>query len=125
MSRALEEAHERWFKTHLEECERDLIVGARVYRVGYDSVEEGKVSRVCRARRLGWNNLREDPNGSIVQYHACFGAGAWESQTYQYIFFYRREDAQKKLAEKLRDRAKDCRRDADKWDALAAAQEAP
>lgn len=121
MSRAAEEAHERWFEAHLKECVRDLVVGVKVYRVGYDKVEEGEMMRISRARRQNWNNLVEDPNGPHIVYYAHFSDGAygWEMQTWQYIFFFRREDAQKKLAQQLRERAKDLRRDADKWEALA------
>ena len=68
----------------------------------------------------------EDPNGPCIRYHATFGRGAygWESATYQWKFFYKIEDAKARLAKKLRERAEDNRREASRWDALAATFEA-
>ena len=119
-----DEAHEKWFEAHIEECRRDLVIGARVYRAGYDKIEEGTVRRIERIRYDYEYHEVEDPNGPYTRYIACFGF-EWESQTTQYKFFYRVEDARKKLAEKLRDRAKDARQEADRWDALASTYETP
>ena len=66
----------------------------------------------------------EDPNGPYIRYVARFGpkdtGGSWEHQTFQWRFFYRIEGAQVKLVDKLRERAKEARRDADRWETLAA-----
>jgi hypothetical protein len=129
MSRAAEEAHARWFEKHLEECARDLVVWARVYRAGYDKIEEGTVRSIERIRfeTSAWSGVpREivDPQGDKIRYWASFSDNhtGWESQTYQWKWFFKLEDAKKDLARKLTERAKDLRAEADRWDALAAAQ---
>lgn len=127
MSRQAEEVHERLFSAHLEECARDLVVGARVYRAGYDQIEEGQVREIDRVRfAVGdWQHEIEDPAGNYARYHASFMDGTrWESQIFQWRWFFRREDAERRLAIKLRERAKDLRRDAERWDVLAASMEA-
>ncbi len=122
MSRLADEAHARWFEAHLAECARDLVIGATVYRVGWDRIEEGQVRRIDRVRHGSDQYEVEDPNGPCIRYHATFDTGdRWESQTYQWKWFFRREDAQKRLAEKLTERAKDLRAQADRCDALATA----
>lgn len=124
MSHQADEAHARQFDAHLAECERDLVVGAKVYRAAYDRIEEGEVRRIDRVRYGStWENHREieDPNGPYARYHAEFGSGdRWESQIYQWKWFFRREDAAKRLAEKLTEHATDLRAQADRWDALAS-----
>ena len=128
MSRANELAYEKWRTTHDEECRRDLVIGARVYRAGYDKIEEGEVKRIDRVRYVesyfSCPQEVEDPSGPYTRYTACFGANSWESQTYQWRFFFKIEDARKDLVKKLRERAKDRRVDADRFDALAATFEA-
>jgi len=120
MSRQHEEAYEKWRAVHDEECRRDLVVGARVYRAEWDRIEEGTIERIDRVRFDYDAREVEDPDGPYPRYFACFGPGRWESQTFQWKWFFRIEDAKKDLIKKLRDRAKDRRDEADKWDALAA-----
>lgn len=128
MSRQNEEAYEKWRKVHDEECRRDLVIGAKVYRAGYDKVEEGEVKSIARVRYVesyfGSPREVEDPEGLYTRYTACFGSD-WEHQTYQWAFFFNIADARKTLAQKLRDRAKEHRDDAARCDALAASFEAP
>lgn len=123
MSRQHEEAYARWRKTHDEECQRDLLVGAKVYRPAYDRIEEGTVERIDHVRYTSDAHEIEDPDGPYTRYFACFGPGRWESQTFQWRWFYKVEDAKKLLARQLRERAEGHRRDADKCDALAASIE--
>jgi hypothetical protein len=123
MSKKAEEAYEAWFKGHLEECARVLVVGARVYRANYNRIEEGEVRKIDRVRFTA-NREEEDPNGPVIRYWASFNDhNIWESQTYQWKWFFRREDAQKDLVQRARDRAKDLRAEADRWDALASVNE--
>ena len=128
LSKQAEEAYEKWRAAHDEECRRDLVIGAKVYRAEYGRIEEGEVIAIDRIRYTDgiFDNGREvdDPNGPYTRYTACFGPGQWERQTYQWRFFYNINDARKKLAKDLRERAKDARRDADRWDAMAATFEA-
>jgi len=124
MSRQAEESYAIWWKAHLEECKRELVEGRKVYRVGYDEIEEGVIVRVSKARQSGndHHDYFDDPNGTYIQYWAQFGRGigSCQGQIYEWKWFSKLGDAQKKLAEKLRDRAKDCLRDASKWNDLAA-----
>lgn len=122
MSRQAEEAYERSRKAHDEECQRVLVLGAKVYRARWDRIEEGKVRRLDRVRFDSDGREVEDLTGPYTRYVACFGSD-WEGQTYQWKWFHRIDDAKRELAKQLRDRAKDKRQEADRWDALAATYE--
>lgn len=102
MSRAAEEAHAKWFAQHWIDCEERFVVGATVYRVNWDRVEEGVVRRVER-----FNVTRSD--GDHPVYYAQFGGtncynGTWVDQTWAWKFFWTEVDARKELVKTLRDR---------------------
>lgn len=125
MSKAAEEAHEKWFAQHQIECERDLVVGATVYRPTWDSVEEGVVRRVarCNNSKFGGGSPIEAENGEHPYYVAEF-ASEWVGQIYQWKFFATEAGARKQLVHEIHHRIADHRRDIQKWEALISALEA-
>lgn len=124
MSIEAEKAHERWMTIHEEECKRDLIIGAKVYRANWDRIEEGEVVRISRVRYTSDGREYEDKTGPYICYHASFRYDH-ESQTYQWKWFYKIEDAKRDLAKKLRRRAEESRRDAVKCEDMAATYDPP
>lgn len=119
MSIAAEKAHGKWMTVHDEECKRDLVVGAKVYRANYRYIEEGTVCRISRVRYTSDGREFEDPAGPYVCYHASFPSGH-EGQTYQWKWFFKIEDAKRELAKQLRRMAEDNRRKAAEYEDLAA-----
>lgn len=106
MSAAAERRFEESFKRVVEKDKQDFVVGATVYRAGYDKVEEGKVVKVypCRLNRHG--DPEEDPKGEHTAYCARFDAGlsGFEVQTYHWRFFIKASVARAKLVGELQQR---------------------
>ena len=125
MSRQTEEAYEKRARLHDKECQRDLVLGATVYLPNFDHIEEGKVTKIDRIIFDSTGNEREDENGPYVRYHATFSPHHWVSQTYQWKWFYRIEDAKKALVKQMRERARTSRQEVDKWENLASVFELP
>jgi hypothetical protein len=127
MSRAAEEAYEKWYKNHLEECKRDLVVGTKVYRAKYKEIEEGIVRSIRRGtwKPTGFSSYWvEEPNGEDYQFYAAFGPNAenkhfdWDGQGTQWKWFFKLSDAQKDLVKKAKRSAEECRTEAIKWDKI-------
>lgn len=132
MSLAAERAHEERFLRHLEECKRDIVVGAKVYRAAWDRIEEGVVRRVskCRFRSTwGGGDFVEDETGDHDFYVAQFGGdasghgGEWVEQTYQWRWFIDVEKAKKELVRQLRSRIEVKRHDIERLEAIIATME--
>lgn len=88
MSRAAEEAYEKRFKLVMEKAVKELVPGATVYRAGWYSIEEGKVTRVDKCFLGSQGDPEINPNGDHFLFHAEFKTGSkWESQTYPWKFF--------------------------------------
>lgn len=119
MSRQAEAAYGKWRTLHEKECLRDLVIGARVYRAYWDRIEEGEVCRISRVGYTSDGREYEDKSGPYTCYHANF-RGTYESQTHQWKWFFKIADAERDLVRQLRRRAEDSRRDAAKWEDLAA-----
>ena len=129
MSRAAEEAHEKWFLQHLSECARDLVVGAKVYRVNYNRIEEGEVVRVSTCdyhTSFGGSTIlieRHDGKGSNPYYVARFRS-TYEEHEWQWRWFFKKTDAQQELIKQARDKLKELQRDMERWEDLIATTKA-
>lgn len=129
MSRLAEEAFDRRLVSDRAECERDLVVGAKVWRARSDRIEEGVVRRVEIGRFLSNGDFVASASGHARNYVASFGAsgygpGDWESQTYQWRFFLDKRRAHADLVRQLRRRVEEYQREIKKWEALMAEHEA-
>lgn len=120
MSRANDEAHDRWFAQHLIECAGRFVVGAQVYRPKWDGIDTGRVCKVSRCRLDASGRPVESKHGEHVLYIALFGTSDYEMQTWAHRFFWDETSARKELIKLLRDRAKEKRCEADKIDELIA-----
>lgn len=122
MSRAAERAFEEQFKKHLEDCARDLVVGATVYRAGYDCVEEGVVRRVskCKFTSFPYSGGPYECDDGDTPYYVAQFRHDWVGQTYQWQWFFDRAEAVKKLVEKLRERVEKNKAEVRRWEALIA-----
>jgi hypothetical protein len=64
MSLQHQQTYEKWRKAHDEECVRDLIPGAKVYRARYDRLQEGIVEK---SNALDWKCDEVDGEISISE----------------------------------------------------------
>ncbi len=115
MSRFDAEHARQWAEAAARD-ERELVVGAKVYRVMYGQIQEGVVRTASRCNNPDYG---ENPNGDKPYYAAEFikapGChGDWEVQTFSWKFFADRDRAVKKLVERLEVEIEDKRRDLDK-----------
>lgn len=103
MSRAAEEAYEKRFALVMEKAKKEMVPGATVYRAGWYSIEEGKVTRVDRCFLGPQGDPQIDPNGDKLLFHAEFTTGTrWESQTYPWRFFTKPEVARARAVQRLK-----------------------
>lgn len=118
MSRAAERAYEAWLKQHMAECARDLVVGATVYRAGYNEIETGVVRRVARCAYPPWaNDAVECDDGEYPYYVAQFRHD-WVGQTQQLKWFFDKDKARVALIKDVRSRIDELKRDISRWEAL-------
>lgn len=107
MSDALEEAYIKRHSQHLEDCKRDLVVGAKVYKPEGAEVIEGVVMKVECGTYGDWRDASfvADPNGDRHRYWAKFRERLqWEAQPYQLEWFFDIKDARKELVKQLNGR---------------------
>lgn len=110
MSAAAERRYEERFRLVDAKAKETLVLGAKVWRAGYDKVEEGKVIRVFPCRLNGHGDPIEDPAGL----HICYGAEfydhqRYEQQTYPWKFFAKESVARWRLVRDLKSRAEEYR----------------
>lgn len=119
VSRAAEEEFKAQFAKHLEECARDLVVGATVYRAAWDGIEEGVVRRVskCYFGFGGSGPYEDEEKGTSPLYVAQFRSD-WVEQTYQWRWFFDPAKAREELVRELRLRIENNRRAIARWEAL-------
>ncbi len=106
MSRQTEEEFDKYFQAHLDECQRDLVVGATVYRPNYGDIQEGVIVVVSRCVLRSDGTPVETVNGDKALYYASFGR-EWVSQTHQWKFFAKRPQAVAALLEEMRRESRD------------------
>lgn len=97
MSRAAEEAAERWFEQHGKDCDEHFKVGVKVYRVYGHAIEEGVVRKVGRCDDPDYG---DKPNGKYAYYAAEFRC-QWVAQTFAWRFFWCAEHANAELGEEI------------------------
>jgi hypothetical protein len=112
MSAAAERRFEEKMKRVEAQDKKDFVVGAKVYRAGYDKVEEGEVVNVFPCRINSRGDPVEDPSGPHTAYCARFGVGlsGFELQTYHWKFFIKASVARAKLVYEMRCRVEDTQR---------------
>lgn len=107
---------DRWFKKEIEECERNLVVGTKVWRPGWDKLEEGVVIRVDRVRVTEAGDPVTDENGDRRYFVAEFkDHDRYESQTYRWKFFDTERAAWARFAELAERRLDNAKREVEKW----------
>jgi hypothetical protein len=125
VSRAAEESEARWFAQHKLDCAKHFVVGAQVYRAGWDCIEKGVVRRVVRCRIPKYSgDPIECEDGDHMLYIAQFGEGhglgSWVDQTFAYRFFWSEADARRDLLRNLRGRISEKQREIQELNKLVA-----